>query len=114
MGPERNAPENFVLGFDIGSREPRFNGAGAECSGKPRNDIPFFREIKKLQWGRSGMLRKTRPGHGQAKRSMLASMGPERNAPENWIHGHINFRRCKASMGPERNAPENLGCSRRK
>ena len=83
MGPERNAPENwrnemnllrFTLSFNgagaecsgklpvVMSREGvhnGFNGAGAECSGKPLLDSYFDLIITLLQWGRSGMLRKT-------------------------------------------------------
>ena len=78
MGPERKAPENHELLNPCSAEDSRFNGAGAESSGK-RLDCA------------SGLLEPTR-----------ASMGPERKAPENLGVRQSEVSRVQASMGPER------------
>ena len=109
MGPERKAPENeryadrHRTGIDIG-----FNGAGAESSGKriTELEVPGMESMAsmgperkapenhicdghpgdfktKLQWGRSGKLRKTPTMTALPFSQSAASMGPERKAPEN-------------------------------
>ena len=73
--PTRVAQGQFIVGFS-------FNGAGAECSGNLWKWVASWAIALRLQWGRSGMLRKPRKENIIESLRSLASMGPERNAPE--------------------------------
>ncbi len=130
MGPERKAPENKMddrwkserneLQWGRSERlrktspecprlpgPTRFNGAGAKGSGKPAAEKQAICLSAELQWGRSERLRKTGREWLSGVLLDLASMGPERKAPENTWRAYEEEAIQEASMGPERKAPEN-------
>ena len=88
---------------------PSFNGAGAECSGKLSYHICDGHPGDLLQWGRSGMLRKTAivPDLRYQKEKSFNGAGAECSGKP-MISAILKGYKDAASMGPERNAPENF------